>query len=292
MEIRLRTLTPLWTGGIKSGKMDRLHETGIIGSLRWWYEAIVRGLGGSVCDPTSSKCQAQSHCVACELFGCTGWKRKFRLVLDYSQDDLSMNEGLHPEVELAMQLIELKPLTDEEKWLLAKSVEIICNHGAIGGKKTLKPQKHKKFGQDFGLVALEKNIDFAGLPIDRVEAFCQNLRFQVEGTHDWPNLNWFFFVQGHVLWRKQMNTLMGLTENGKPLPDNERTELQKFLGSTQPGVSKKIFSFREAGGRIWGYVDDQQKLDEVKKQLTEQHKIPEESILDGSQLIQQMVVTT
>ncbi len=31
MEIRLRTLTPLWTGGIQGG-CDRLHEMEIIGS--------------------------------------------------------------------------------------------------------------------------------------------------------------------------------------------------------------------------------------------------------------------
>ncbi|MGQ9484848.1 MAG: RAMP superfamily CRISPR-associated protein, partial [Desulfosoma sp.] len=35
MEIRLQTLTPLWTGGV-DGTTDRLHETGLIGSLRWW----------------------------------------------------------------------------------------------------------------------------------------------------------------------------------------------------------------------------------------------------------------
>ncbi|MGQ9833224.1 MAG: type III-B CRISPR module RAMP protein Cmr1, partial [Candidatus Villigracilaceae bacterium] len=39
MEIQLKTLTPLWTGGI-DGTTDRLHETGLIGSLRWWYEAL------------------------------------------------------------------------------------------------------------------------------------------------------------------------------------------------------------------------------------------------------------
>jgi CRISPR-associated protein Cmr1 len=42
LSITLKTLTPLWTGGA-DGKVDRIHETGIIGSLRWWYEAIVRG---------------------------------------------------------------------------------------------------------------------------------------------------------------------------------------------------------------------------------------------------------
>jgi len=52
LTIELKTLTPLWTGGVDK-TCDRLHETGLIGSLRWWYEALVRGLGGYACDPTS-----------------------------------------------------------------------------------------------------------------------------------------------------------------------------------------------------------------------------------------------
>lgn len=109
LEIKLKTLTPLWTGGVEAGQMDRLHETGIIGSLRWWYEAIVRGLGGDVCDPTSDiashRCifdtkgyeQARQQditeeqalqtgltnvCAVCRLFGCTGWKRRFQLAVE------------------------------------------------------------------------------------------------------------------------------------------------------------------------------------------------------------------
>lgn len=105
LTITLKTLTPLWTGGI-DGTCDRLHETGLIGSLRWWYEALVRGLGGYACDPTSEdtneRCQfdakayetARRHgktieecleaglhtvCPACFIFGCTGWRRQFRL---------------------------------------------------------------------------------------------------------------------------------------------------------------------------------------------------------------------
>ncbi len=53
--ISLRTLTPIWTGGI-GGEAHRLRATGIIGSLCWWYEAIVRGLGGQVCDPAEHSC--------------------------------------------------------------------------------------------------------------------------------------------------------------------------------------------------------------------------------------------
>jgi CRISPR-associated protein Cmr1 len=85
----LQTLTPLHTGGVAAGQMDRIHETGIIGSLRWWYETILRGLVGTgsnahqVCDPTgdpSQRCNYERHgwvCRACDLFGATGWKRRF-----------------------------------------------------------------------------------------------------------------------------------------------------------------------------------------------------------------------
>ncbi len=105
LTITLKTLTPLWTGGV-DGTCDRLHETGLIGSLRWWYEALVRGLGGYACDPTSdapnARCQFDSKayeaakregkteeeaiqaglhtvCAVCYLFGCTGWARLFQL---------------------------------------------------------------------------------------------------------------------------------------------------------------------------------------------------------------------
>ncbi len=103
--IHLKTLTPLWTGGVDQ-TCDRLHETGLIGSLRWWYEALVRGLGGYACDPTSEAAQTRCEfdtkayeqakkdgktetesinaglhnvCPVCYLFGATGWARLFQL---------------------------------------------------------------------------------------------------------------------------------------------------------------------------------------------------------------------
>ncbi|MBW1946425.1 MAG: type III-B CRISPR module RAMP protein Cmr1 [Deltaproteobacteria bacterium] len=96
MEIKLKMLTPLWTGGV-DGTMDRIHETGIIGSLRWWYEAVVRGLGGWACDPTRLTCSFDSDryrqaaskpihvrlhdaglCDVCQVFGSTSWRRQVR----------------------------------------------------------------------------------------------------------------------------------------------------------------------------------------------------------------------
>ncbi|MBT0160423.1 type III-B CRISPR module RAMP protein Cmr1 [Candidatus Bathyarchaeota archaeon A05DMB-2] len=83
IEVKLRTLTPIWTGNVDRDSPS-LKDTGLLGSLRFWYEAWVRALGGSACDPTSKdKCEYKgkkiSICHACQLFGCAGWARKFRI---------------------------------------------------------------------------------------------------------------------------------------------------------------------------------------------------------------------
>ena len=89
--IRFQTLTPLWTGDVRrNSKVPR--ETGVIGSMRWWYEGIVRAAGGYACNPIKEDgCQfnpkderppQQQLCPACYLFGCTGWQRRFHLEVD------------------------------------------------------------------------------------------------------------------------------------------------------------------------------------------------------------------
>ncbi len=88
-----RALTDIWTGDA-SGQGGHLKTTGLLGSIRWWYEVVVRGLGGFACNAGSEnpkeKCSGFSeddsrgnsrekkHCVVCEFFGTTGWARKFR----------------------------------------------------------------------------------------------------------------------------------------------------------------------------------------------------------------------
>ncbi|GIX47780.1 MAG: hypothetical protein KatS3mg131_1991 [Candidatus Tectimicrobiota bacterium] len=107
LRVELRTRTPLWTGGA-GGTMDRIHETGILGSLRWWYEAIVRGLGGTACDPASGsqKCQYNSRdrqspeeqlCFACYVFGATGWRRRFSLKVVEDRTKPALDVRLRPE---------------------------------------------------------------------------------------------------------------------------------------------------------------------------------------------------
>jgi CRISPR-associated protein Cmr1 len=160
MEIVLKTLTPLWTGGTDQ-TTDRLHETGLLGSLRWWYEALVRGLGGYACDPTSEdRCPDKDgrHCVACELFGCTGWARKFRLrVLNAPKIE---NRAIARDQFLQVEIIPLRKIENEEWCLLSATFRLISKYGAIGGKTIFKPSdestRQDEFHHlDFGLVTIE-----------------------------------------------------------------------------------------------------------------------------------------
>ncbi|BCV26030.1 type III-B CRISPR module RAMP protein Cmr1 [Gelria sp. Kuro-4] len=80
--------TPLWTGDIRR-QSNEIKETGLLGSLRWWTEAVLRALGRYVCDPTHGNeagvdpCPYKDHpdhyCIGCAIFGATGRRRSFRL---------------------------------------------------------------------------------------------------------------------------------------------------------------------------------------------------------------------
>ncbi len=91
IQLRITPLTPLWTGDANK-KGRRVLETGILGSLRWWYEALLRGLGVRACDPSRRSCEYDEKkgleiiCSACRLFGCTGYSRSFRLMIEGDGD--------------------------------------------------------------------------------------------------------------------------------------------------------------------------------------------------------------
>ncbi len=98
IKISLENLTPIWTGDA-DGHCNELKLTGIIGSLRWWFEVLVRGMGYYACDPTlDDKCKVdiekfdytsslkiyEQICPVCYLFGTTGWKSRFSLYVTKS----------------------------------------------------------------------------------------------------------------------------------------------------------------------------------------------------------------
>lgn len=267
MEIELRTLTPLWTGGV-GGTCDRLHETGILGSLRWWYEAIVRGLGGWACDPTddSQRCPDTRgrRCVACELFGCTSWQRKFRLRVLDSDGALFAKQpgrdGLSSDIRMTWHFLELRPLAEEERWLLYQAIRIAADYGAVGGRTPRKPQENKKVGGDYGLVVVEGQQGVPELTREQVEEYLQHSDFRHPATTNrlWPDLRCFFFVSGQFLWRREINSLIGLSEDGRDKIADGPVE-RELRGDI--GVSKKVFSFETTPGRLWGYLPDTQVRD-------------------------------
>ena len=84
LEIPIQTLTPVWTGDADI-KTSYLRATSFLGGLRFWGEALLRSLGGQVCDITGdNRCvhdpdKGKEACDACRIFGCTGLGRSFAL---------------------------------------------------------------------------------------------------------------------------------------------------------------------------------------------------------------------
>lgn len=155
--VKIELLTPLWTGDAQS-KGTRVLETGILGSLRWWYEAILRGLGFYACDagngacPYDEKVELASICPGCRLFGCTGYGRRFRLKIEGTGDACSMLEIKlkHPESSehkgwrvpanlaghLRLSFLPMHPgkLGEIERTALHYTLGLIERYGALGGK--------------------------------------------------------------------------------------------------------------------------------------------------------------
>lgn len=112
MEIKIKTLTPIWTGGVETGKMDRIHETGILGSLRWWYEAIMgrkdyQSTDSCIYDPEKEN---NGICDTCRIFGTTGWKRQFYLKI---KENL-----IQPAWSSLPDILNIRPPDRQRGWFL------------------------------------------------------------------------------------------------------------------------------------------------------------------------------
>jgi len=178
--VKIKPLTPIWAGD-ENRECKTLRETGILGSLRWWYEVLIRGLGGSACDPTSNnRCPDKdgNHCDACELFGCTGWARKFKL--EVKKQDI-----------ITLKFIELRKIKNIEWALLNKTLQIIADYGALGGKLA-EPK--------YGLIKIEEN----GLERYTLANYKEELNkyFKRNGSNvENPNIKRFVFIHQHLNYR-------------------------------------------------------------------------------------------
>lgn len=282
-------LTKVWTGNI-NGKPNRLITTGLLGSIRWWFEVVVRGLGGAPCDPSNTKCIDREHCVACELFGCTGWARKFRFdVLD--ENGAVQRSQIAANDEFKLRFTPLRAMGHEEWALLDLTLRLIAEHGAIGGKTVFKPTEEEArqdevHHQDFGIIKFVKAPNGAtSTNKAALEAYARDSRWRraPQNGFDWASLTNFWSVPkwhlarqaadsstfNAVLNRKQSKTCRDCgavhdppTRCSKtqrhPKRHSEEMAVGASAGDTwlagDQRVSKKIFSFKSPA-RTYGFVN-------------------------------------
>lgn len=265
---QFRALTDLWTGDV-NGKTNRLITTGLLGSIRWWFEVLVRGLGGSACDPSSTECEDRNHCVVCELFGCTGWARKFRFqVLDKNGNirearndtETKISPQIMKDEEFSLRFTPLRPIRDEEWALLDATLRLIVDYGAIGGKTVFKPtdessRASKLHHRDFGLVKMVSSRQFAETGRDDLKQYLLKWPKLNHGEFAWASLQHFWCVNGKYLNNKStFNQVLGRREEkrqGQQLTPRDDRIAQWLAGSQQE--SKKVFSFKNPA-RTFGFV--------------------------------------
>jgi CRISPR-associated protein Cmr1 len=291
---QLKALTDLWTGSVtleeKNGKIkektgpDRLITTGLLGSIRWWFEVLVRGLGGSACDPTDTKCEDRNHCVVCELFGCTGWARKFKFEVldeksDIKTDQIKQNQTFN------LRFTPLRPIRGEEWALLDATLRLIAEYGAIGGKTVFKPtDESSRAGEmhhkDYGLVRMVTSQHFDGTGRGDLETYLSKWRKLNHGEFVWASLQHFWCVNGKYLARQNGNSSSFNRVIGRPEPKQQSAQNDSWIAGRRPdrrnnveAESKKVFSFKNPA-RTFCFVkpggtaaDTKKEFEEMKKRL-------------------------
>jgi CRISPR-associated protein Cmr1 len=302
----IEALTDVWTGDVK-GRPGRLITTGLLGSIRWWFEVLVRGLGGSVCDPSNTKCIEDTHCVVCEFFGCTGWARKFRFDV-VNESDTALQAQIKAGEKFKLRFTPLRHIREKERTLLELTLRLISDHGAVGGKMVSKPTDEESrqgeiHHQDFGLIELARSLD--GGPSttkDALRGYVNDsrwLRPSQEGM-SWASLTNFWAVRGQYLARQDVDRSTfndalkrepskrregcgqrhdapakrhNAGKHPKRLSESMLTgakDADRWIAGDQQ-VSKKIFSFKSFP-RTFGFINpngrkDQVTLQELKERL-------------------------
>lgn len=280
-EWRLKALTDLWTGDAE-GRARRTIPTGLLGSIRWWFEVLVRGLGGAACDPADAdnRCpdRQDKRCVVCELFGCTGWGRKFRFEVRGGNSAV-MSGQIKKDAEFVLRFTPLRPIAAEEWALLDLTIRLIADYGAIGGKTVLKPSDEGNRSRllhhrDYGIVKVEQRPSVQPCSQADLERYVCNDRWRKPSQQGfaWASLANFWCVDGKYLARQNanrsnFNKVLSRREpkkQGQQLAANNETN--RWLAGQQQ-ESKKVFSFKEPARSFGFQRPGAVSFDEIKARL-------------------------
>lgn len=283
-----KALNNIWTGSIQLDNNenelrtahDRFIQTGLLGSIRWWFEVVIRGLGGEACDPSNSKCTDSNHCVVCELFGCTGWARKFGFQVFDDDNSIQMSQ-ITKDTIFKLQFTSLRPINDEEWALLDLTLHIVSEFGAIGGKTVFKPstengRDNKLHHQDFGIIKLH-SAEPLTKTIGRIELeqYVLSARWLGVKTNDfvWASLNNFWVVNGRYLARQNQHNSTFNKVIGRPMPEGQASQNDSFLAGRRPdsyrkidAESKKVFSFKKPP-TTFGFINGESITFDIMKGL-------------------------
>jgi CRISPR-associated protein Cmr1 len=291
LPIKLETITPIWTGGV-DGKVDRLHATGIMGSLRWWYEVLVRSVGGTACDPTKHAClynpPNDGLCDVCHIFGATGWARRFKVTISETnlqqrkpQNSTTGRQGnlefsLSPEHpsprnpkwylpgdplygDVKLNITSTAPLDKSGNYLDSKIIgsliQFIADWGSIGAKPQL----------GLGVVSVAERQSLVPL-INHlkqiVERHEQNNDLNKDIDENLPCLQNMFFAKIHVSAASNSDTfnlkydLRGMFREVYTGNDNLRHTIMGYVKGANRDGAKIMMSYPYEGGiiRIWGWI--------------------------------------
>lgn len=279
MDVTITTLTPLWTGGVETGKVDRLHETGILGSMRWWIESLVRGMGGNACDPTGQQCLYDTTkpddgiCDVCRLFGATGWRKCFRLEIE---DHTSPDNGVQPQIQ-AQRQYNKNGRNQTPTWYSPQNVNDKPRSGAL----TLRIQSlHPDFKPEIIGSLIQFLADWAAIGARPQMGFgvieLAHDRLDTQPLYDWllttvvsksypqlPSLRNIFLARIQIPNATDENTF-NLKYDLRRLFDTKPSDkdLRHFIMGTVQGnrMASKIKISRPYGNsqlRVWGWIPEQ-----------------------------------
>ncbi len=274
-----KALTDIWTGD-RHGRNDHLQLTGLLGSIRWWAEAIVRAFEFRACDPTMREgpdqlCETGHLCLICKLFGNSNVPQAAKFAIrcwGNAQRTEVFTKKLEKDADFWLQFLFCRAPEQHELWLLAKTMEIVSQYGSVGGKTILKPTNDatapkgdvvpwRKRHTDYGILSVSdvEVLGEAGAFADTTAPFA-GIAADAGGSGGLPNINRFWFAPGITLY---------VHGTFKQLLDCPAPPAHKALSRDAEGVrltkSKRVFSFSGAPAgqppvsaiaRTWGWVSD------------------------------------